>query len=48
MVFGRELTTKKALNVASMKTMVAGAEAGKRNVQVTICMWTRVGTCCFC
>jgi glc operon protein GlcG len=35
-----ELATKKALNLAAIKTMVAAAEAeaGKRNVQVTICV----------
>src|ERR1017187_6241644 len=34
------LATKKALNLASIKTMVAAAEAeaGKRNVEVTICI----------
>lgn len=35
-----ELSTKKTLNLASVKTMVAAAEAEaqKRNVQVTICI----------
>jgi glc operon protein GlcG len=35
-----ELSTKKALNLAAIKTMVAAAEAEaeKRNVQVTICI----------
>ena len=35
-----ELSTKKSLNLAAIKTMVAAAEteAAKRNVQVTICI----------
>jgi len=37
---GTELSTKKALNLATVKAMVAAAEAEeqKRNVQVTICI----------
>jgi glc operon protein GlcG len=37
---GAELATKKSLNLATIKTLVAGAEAeaAKRNVQVTICV----------
>ena len=37
---GAELSTKKTLNLAAIKTMVAAAEseAQKRNVQVTICI----------
>lgn len=40
LAFPAELPTKKWLNLAAIKTMVAGAEAeaAKRNVQVTICI----------
>jgi glc operon protein GlcG len=40
LVSGAELSTKKTLNLAAVKTMVAAAEAEaqKRNVQVTICI----------
>src|SRR5258708_25763706 len=44
-----ELSTKKALNVASIKVMVAAAEAEakKRNVQVTICIVDESGNLLF-
>jgi glc operon protein GlcG len=44
-----ELTTKKSLNLAAVKTMVAGAEAeaAKRNVQVTICVVDESGNLLF-
>jgi glc operon protein GlcG len=44
-----ELTTKKSLNLAAMKTMVsaAEAEAAKRNVQVTICIVDESGNLLF-
>jgi glc operon protein GlcG len=44
-----ELSTKKALNLAAIKTMVAAAEAeaAKRNVQVTICIVDESGNLLF-
>jgi glc operon protein GlcG len=44
-----ELTTKKSLNFAAMKTMVAAAEtdADKRGVQVTICIVDESGNLLF-
>ena len=44
-----ELSTKKALNLAALKTMVAAAEseAQKRNVQVTICIVDESGNLLF-
>ena len=44
-----ELATKKALNLSSIKTMVAAAEAeaAKRNVQVTICIVDESGNLLF-
>jgi glc operon protein GlcG len=44
-----ELATKKALNLSSVKTMVAAAEteAAKRNVQVTICVVDESGNILF-
>jgi glc operon protein GlcG len=46
---GAELTTKKALNLATVKAMVAAAEAEeqKRNVQVTICIVDESGNLMF-
>lgn len=40
LILAADLPTKKWLNLAALKTMVAGAEAEaeKRNVQVTICI----------
>jgi glc operon protein GlcG len=40
MAFAADLPTRKSLNLAAIKTMVAAAEAEaqKRNVQVTICI----------
>jgi glc operon protein GlcG len=44
-----ELSTKKALNLAAIKKMVAAAEAeaAKRNVQVTICIVDESGNLLF-
>jgi hypothetical protein len=44
-----DLTTKKSLNLAAIKTMVAAAEAeaAKRNVQVTICIVDESGNLLF-
>ena len=44
-----ELATKKSLNLAAIKTMVAAAEgeAQKRNVQVTICIVDESGNLLF-
>ena len=44
-----ELTTRKSLNLAAIKTMVsaAEAEAAKRNVQVTICIVDESGNLLF-
>jgi glc operon protein GlcG len=44
-----ELSTKKALNLATIKTMVAAseAEAQKRNAQVTICLVDESGNLLF-
>lgn len=44
-----ELTTRKALNVAAMKAMIAAseAEAAKRNVQVTLCIVDESGNLLF-
>src|SRR5438270_5922968 len=44
-----ELTTRKSLNLAAIKTMVAAseAEAAKRNVQVTICVVDESGNLLF-
>src|SRR5438874_4417037 len=44
-----DLPTKKWLNLAAIKTMVAGAEAEaqKRNVQVTICIVNESGNLLF-
>ena len=44
-----ELPTKKYLNLAAVKTMVAAAEAEaqKRNVQVTICVMDDAGNLLF-
>jgi glc operon protein GlcG len=44
-----DLTTKKSLNLAAIKTMVsaAEAEAAKRNVQVTICIVDESGNLLF-
>jgi glc operon protein GlcG len=44
-----ELSTKKTLNLAAMKTMVAAAEAeaAKRNVQVSICIVDESGNLLF-
>ncbi len=44
-----ELSTKKSLNLAAIKTMVAAAEAEaqKRNVQVTICIVDESGNLLF-
>ncbi len=44
-----ELPTKKTLNLAAIKTMVAGAEAeaAKRNVQVSICIVDESGNLLF-
>jgi glc operon protein GlcG len=44
-----ELSTKKALNLATIKAMVAAAEAEtqKRNVQVTICIMDESGNLMF-
>jgi glc operon protein GlcG len=47
--FATDLSTKKSLNLAAIKTMVAGAEAeaAKRNVQVTICIVDESGNILF-
>jgi glc operon protein GlcG len=47
--FGADLPSKKYLNLASIKTMVAGAEAEarKRNVEVTICIVDESGNLLF-
>lgn len=47
--YSAELSTKKALNLASVKTMVAAAEAeaAKRNVNVTICVVDESGNLLF-
>jgi glc operon protein GlcG len=44
-----ELPTRKYLNLAAIKTMVAAAEneAAKRNVQVTICIMDESGNLLF-
>jgi glc operon protein GlcG len=44
-----DLSTKKSLNLAAIKTMVAAAEAeaAKRNVQVTICIVDESGNLLF-
>ena len=44
-----DLSTKRSLNLAAIKTMVAAAEAeaGKRNVQVTICIVNESGVLLF-
>ncbi len=44
-----ELPTKKYLNLAAIKTMVAAAEAeaGKRNVRVTLCVMDESGNILF-
>ena len=49
MTAGADLPTKKWLNLAAMKTMVAGAEAEaqKRNVQVTLCIVDESGNLLF-
>ena len=49
LVNAAELGTKKTLNLVSMKTMVAAAEAEaqKRNVQVTICIVDESGNLLF-
>lgn len=49
LVFAADLPTKKWLNLAAIKTMVAGAEAEaqKRNVQVTLCIVDESGTLLF-
>ena len=46
---GAELSTKKALNLATVKAMVAAAEAEeqKRNVEVTICIVDESGNLLF-
>ncbi len=46
---GADLPTKKWLNLAALKTMVAGAEAEaqKRNVQVTLCIVDESGNLLF-
>ncbi len=48
-VFGAELATKKSLNLQSIKTMVAAAEAeaAQRNVQVSICVVDESGNLLF-
>ena len=48
-LIGAELSTKKALNLAAIKTMVvaAEAEATQRNVQVTICVVDESGNLLF-
>jgi glc operon protein GlcG len=47
--FASDLPTKKYLNLAAIKTMVAGAEAEakKRNVEVTICIVDETGNLLF-
>ncbi len=47
--FGAELSVKKSLNLASIKTMVAAseAEAAQRNVQVSICVVDESGNLLF-
>ena len=47
--FAADLPTKKYLNLAAIKTMVAGAEAEakKRNVEVTICVVDESGNLLF-
>lgn len=47
--FGADLPSKKYLNLAAIKTMVAGAEAEarKRNVEVTICIVDESGNLLF-
>jgi glc operon protein GlcG len=49
MTASAELPSKKYLNLASIKTMVAAAEAeaAKRNVQVTICVVDETGNLLF-
>jgi glc operon protein GlcG len=49
LVSAGELTTKKSLNLAAVKTMVAAAEAeaDKRSVQVTICIVDESGNLLF-
>ena len=49
MTAGADLPTKKWLNLAALKTMVAGAEAEaqKRNVQVTLCIVDESGNLLF-
>jgi glc operon protein GlcG len=44
-----DLSTKKTLNLAAIKTMVAAAEAeaGKRNVEVTLCIVDESGNLLF-
>ncbi len=44
-----DLSTKKALNLAAIKTMVAAAEAeaGKRNVEVSLCIVDESGNLLF-
>ncbi len=48
-VLGGELSTKKSLNLQSIKTMVAAAEAeaAQRNVQVSICVVDESGNLLF-
>jgi glc operon protein GlcG len=48
-MYAADLTTKKALNLATIKAMVATAEAEtqKRNVQVTICIVDESGNLLF-
>ena len=48
-LFGAELSTKKSLNLAAIKTMVvaAEAEAAQRNVQVTLCIVDESGNLLF-
>jgi glc operon protein GlcG len=47
--FAADLSTKKQLNLATIKAMVAGAEAEaqKRNVEVTICIVDETGNLLF-
>ncbi len=47
--FAADLPTKKTLNLATVKAMVAGAEAEaqKRNVEVTICVVDETGNLLF-
>ena len=49
LILAADLPTKKWLNLAALKTMVAGAEAEaeKRNVQVTICIVDESGNLLF-